>query len=61
MAVPKDAYQRLGLLAMIDPIGDRAQGEMMPVLRTRASTYIYGAADDTEALACHLHSYLKGP
>jgi putative flavoprotein involved in K+ transport len=30
----------------------------LPVLRTRASTYIHGAADDTHALASHLHSYL---
>jgi putative flavoprotein involved in K+ transport len=30
----------------------------LPVLRTRASTYINGAADDTHALASHLHSYL---
>ena len=28
----------------------------MPVLRTRASTYIHGAAADSEALADHLHS-----
>ena len=27
---------RLGLVAMLDPIGDHAQGGMMPVLRTRA-------------------------
>jgi putative flavoprotein involved in K+ transport len=32
----------------------------MPVLRTRASTYIHGAATDSEALAIHLHSYLGG-
>ena len=31
----------------------------MPVLRTRASTYIHGAAADSEALADHLHSYLS--
>jgi putative flavoprotein involved in K+ transport len=31
----------------------------LPVLRTRASTYIHGAAHDTEALASHLHSYLS--
>jgi putative flavoprotein involved in K+ transport len=31
----------------------------MPVLRTRASTYIHGAATDTDALASHLHSYLS--
>ena len=30
----------------------------MPVLRTRASTYIHGATTDTQALASHLHSYL---
>jgi putative flavoprotein involved in K+ transport len=30
----------------------------MPVLRTRASTYIHGAATDSEALAGHLHSFL---
>jgi putative flavoprotein involved in K+ transport len=30
----------------------------MPVLRTRASTYIHGAAADSEALASHLHSFL---
>jgi putative flavoprotein involved in K+ transport len=33
----------------------------MPVLRTRASTYIHGAATDSEALACHLHSFLSRP
>ncbi len=32
----------------------------LPVLRTRASTYIHGAAADTEALASHLHSVLRG-
>ena len=32
----------------------------MPVLRTRASTYIHGAGTDTEALAGHLHSFLCG-
>jgi putative flavoprotein involved in K+ transport len=31
----------------------------MPVLRTRASTYIHGAATDAEALADHLHSFLS--
>jgi putative flavoprotein involved in K+ transport len=31
----------------------------MPVLRTRASTYIHGAARDTGALARHLHSFLN--
>ena len=31
----------------------------MPVLRTRASTYIHGAAADTGALAGHLHSFLS--
>jgi putative flavoprotein involved in K+ transport len=31
----------------------------LPVLRTRASTYIHGAAADTSALADHLHSYLS--
>jgi putative flavoprotein involved in K+ transport len=30
----------------------------LPVLRTRASTYIHGATADTEALANHLHSRL---
>jgi putative flavoprotein involved in K+ transport len=30
----------------------------MPVLRTRASTYIHGAATDSEALAGDLHSFL---
>ena len=30
----------------------------MPVLRTRASTYIHGAGTDSEALASHLHSFL---
>jgi putative flavoprotein involved in K+ transport len=30
----------------------------MPVLRTRASTYIHGATTDTQALARHLHSFL---
>ena len=30
----------------------------MPVLRTRASTYIHGAATDSEALADHLHTFL---
>ncbi len=32
----------------------------MPVLRTRASTYIHGASADTNALAAHLHSFLGG-
>jgi putative flavoprotein involved in K+ transport len=32
----------------------------MPVLRTRASTYIHGASADSEALAGHLHSFLSG-
>jgi putative flavoprotein involved in K+ transport len=32
----------------------------MPVLRTRASTYIHGAGRDSEALADHLHSFLSG-
>jgi putative flavoprotein involved in K+ transport len=31
----------------------------MPVLRTRASTYIHGAATDSEALADHLYSFLS--
>ena len=31
----------------------------LPVLRTRASTYIHGAATDTGALAGHLHSFLS--
>jgi putative flavoprotein involved in K+ transport len=31
----------------------------MPVLRTRASTYIHGAATDSEALAGHLQSFLS--
>jgi len=30
-----------------------------PVLRTRASTYIHGAAADTDALAAHLHTFLS--
>src|SRR5580658_4381089 len=30
----------------------------MPVLRTRASTYIHGAAADAQALADHLHFFL---
>jgi putative flavoprotein involved in K+ transport len=33
----------------------------MPVLRTRASTYIHGAATDSQALADHLHSFLSSP
>jgi putative flavoprotein involved in K+ transport len=32
----------------------------LPVLRTRASTYIHGAATDSQALASHLHSFLNG-
>jgi putative flavoprotein involved in K+ transport len=32
----------------------------LPVLRTRASTYIHGAAADTAALADHLHTFLSG-
>jgi putative flavoprotein involved in K+ transport len=32
----------------------------MPVLRTRASTYIHGAGADSAALAGHLHSFLSG-
>ena len=32
----------------------------LPVLRTRASTYIHGAAGDSEALAGHLHCFLGG-
>jgi putative flavoprotein involved in K+ transport len=31
----------------------------MPVLRTRASTYIHGAVTDSEALGAHLHSFLN--
>jgi putative flavoprotein involved in K+ transport len=31
----------------------------MPVLRTRASTYIHGAVGDSDALAAHLHSFLS--
>ena len=31
----------------------------MPVLRTRASTYIHGAAADSEALAGYLHTFLS--
>jgi putative flavoprotein involved in K+ transport len=31
----------------------------MPVLRTRASTYIHGAITDSQALASHLHSFLS--
>jgi putative flavoprotein involved in K+ transport len=30
----------------------------MPVLRTRASTYIHGATTDSDAVAGHLHTYL---
>jgi putative flavoprotein involved in K+ transport len=33
----------------------------LPVLRTRASTYIHGAAPDTQALASHLHTFLGRP
>ena len=32
----------------------------LPVLRTRASTYIHGATADTAALADHLHTFLGG-
>jgi putative flavoprotein involved in K+ transport len=32
----------------------------MPVLRTRASTYIHGAATDSQAVASHLHAHLGG-
>ena len=31
----------------------------LPVLRTRASTYIHGAAGDSDALASHLYSFLS--
>jgi len=31
----------------------------LPMLRTRASTYIHGAATDSQALAGHLHSFLS--
>jgi putative flavoprotein involved in K+ transport len=31
----------------------------LPVLRTRASTYIHGAVTDSEALGAHLHSFLS--
>jgi len=31
----------------------------LPVLRTRASTYIHGAGPDSEALAGHLHAFLS--
>jgi putative flavoprotein involved in K+ transport len=31
----------------------------LPVLRSRASTYIHGAAPDSEALAEHLHTFLN--
>jgi putative flavoprotein involved in K+ transport len=31
----------------------------LPVLRTRASTYIHGACTDSQALAGHLHSFLS--
>jgi putative flavoprotein involved in K+ transport len=30
----------------------------LPVLRTRASTYIHGAVTDSQAVASHLHTYL---
>jgi putative flavoprotein involved in K+ transport len=30
----------------------------LPVLRTRASTYIHGAATDSQAVASHLHTHL---
>ncbi|MGH3154037.1 MAG: flavin-containing monooxygenase, partial [Streptosporangiaceae bacterium] len=33
----------------------------LPVLRTRASTYIHGTVPDSEALAGHLHSFLSSP
>jgi putative flavoprotein involved in K+ transport len=32
----------------------------LPVLRTRASSYIHGTATDSAALAGHLHSFLPG-
>jgi len=32
----------------------------LPVLRTRASTYIHGAGADSGALADHLHAFLSG-
>ena len=31
----------------------------LPVLRTRASTYIHGTGPDSEALAGHLYSFLS--
>jgi putative flavoprotein involved in K+ transport len=31
----------------------------LPVLRTRASTYIHGATADSDALASHLHTFLS--
>ena len=31
----------------------------LPVLRTRASTYIHGASADSDALASHLHTFLS--
>jgi putative flavoprotein involved in K+ transport len=31
----------------------------LPVLRTRASTYIHGAATDSQAVASHLHTHLS--
>ena len=31
----------------------------LPVLRSRASTYIHGAGADSEALAAHLHAFLS--
>jgi putative flavoprotein involved in K+ transport len=30
----------------------------LPVLRTRASTYIHGAVTDSQAVAGHLHTHL---
>jgi len=32
----------------------------LPVLRTRASTYIHGAVTDSQAVASHLHTHLGG-
>jgi putative flavoprotein involved in K+ transport len=32
----------------------------LPLLRTRASTYIHGAVTDSEAVGAHLHSFLGG-
>ena len=31
----------------------------LPLLRTRASTYIHGAGADSDALAGHLHTFLS--